>query len=370
MKIQNLFPALSIMYLMMALLSCEKNNNENSGRIEIIENDIPYKTDKYLRIGYMLKTWEYEKDGLRLERIEVFDYDTGSELINFGKSELPKIYKDPLKSIWSFISYDKITNYYLSIQLPLPLNYNVPDNILNRFIFTDTINNRELSVEGGVFKTRKDEIPRAIGSPVKGKNLIFTNLSGMAYHFDEVIFTNGIMNISERYAFDAIQLNDQRQILEGDPATNEAFFCYADTLYAVANGTVVSIKDGRPEQSGVSRVVTLNSMDELFGNYIVLDIGKSSYALYAHCIPGSFFVKAGSSIKEGQPIGLLGNSGNSTFAHLHFQLYDNKDYFLGKGLPFVLKNYTKTGELGNPDPLTPALFTNTCVENNVILSLE
>lgn len=73
-------------------------------------------------------------------------------------------------------------------------------------------------------------------------------------------------------------------------------------------------------------------------------LGGGRYAFYAHCIPGSFLVKEGDRVKEGDPIALLGNSGNSNGPHLHFQITDGPDIFMSNGQPFVLKQYTKTGE--------------------------
>ncbi|MEI7501636.1 MAG: hypothetical protein WCK84_14460 [Bacteroidota bacterium] len=39
----------------------------------MIINDTPFKTDKFLRIPYTLKTWEWKKSGLSLRQINVLD---------------------------------------------------------------------------------------------------------------------------------------------------------------------------------------------------------------------------------------------------------------------------------------------------------
>ncbi len=42
--------------------------------------------------------------------------------------------------------------------------------------------------------------------------------------------------------------------------------------------------------------------------------------MYAHLQPGSLRVKFGDKVKAGQVLGLVGNTGNSSEPHLHFQL--------------------------------------------------
>ena len=126
---------------------------------------------------------------------------------------------------------------------------------------------------------------------------------------------------------------------------NTSYFNYGSTLYAVADGVVVHVQDGLPENSGDAQDVKFKSTMELAGNFLVLDIGGGRYAYYCHCIPQSFLVRVGDRVKEGDPVALLGNSGNSTAPHLHFQITDGPAFFSSNGIPFVIKEYTKTGEV-------------------------
>lgn len=340
----------------------------SSKKAEVIINDIPFQTDNYYRIPYTVKLWEYEKEELVLERVQVLDNSTKEVLMTIEKADFPKIYKNPLGSN-PYFAEDTITSYYISIQLPIPLENRKPLRIFHRFTFTDTEERQTVLVEGAAFSPRFDETPLVIASPLKGRNLLLVNQSTMAYHFYVLMFVDGKIYRGERFAFDSLQFNDDfSSYFDGDPKLNESYFNYGETLYAVADGTVVRIRDGRPENNGDAKDVTINSLDELGGNYLVLDIGGGHYAFYAHCVPGSFQVKEGDVVVEGQPLALLGNSGNSDAPHLHFEITDGPDILFSYGVPFVLKGYTRLGEIES-GPASPTAFSNSMMEEKTVVAI-
>lgn len=55
-----------------------------------------------------------------------------------------------------------------------------------------------------------------------------------------------------------------------------------------------------------------------YGNYIVVDHGKGKQTLYAHC--KELFVKPGQKVSKGDKLGSVGSTGDSTGAHLHFEI--------------------------------------------------
>ena len=65
--------------------------------------------------------------------------------------------------------------------------------------------------------------------------------------------------------------------------------------------------------------VVLASRLQVRGNAIVLDHGLGVYSLYAHL--SALRVQKGATVKAGQVIGLSGNTGLSTGAHLHWELH-------------------------------------------------
>jgi len=357
------------------LISCKKNETvyQPLKTMEVCINDIPFQTEKFLRIPYTLKLWEYEKEGLKLQKIIALDNATQVELMTIDSTypDLPRLYKEPLPVV-SFFPFDHISYYYLSIQLPVPLGQTPPVAVIHRFEFNDTINNKTITHSGALFFPRLAEVPVTISSPVKGNNWLFTNQSTNLYHFNALFFMYGRVFSFERFAFDNVQLNDELTTwFDGDPLDNNSYFNYRDTLYAVAGGTVVLIQDGLPENSGNAHNVTFQSADEYAGNFLVQDIGGGHYAYYCHCAPYSFLVNMGDTLLEGDPLALLGNSGNSELPHLHFHITDGPGIWNSNGVPFVLKHYIKTAEMGYPPVfITPTPYTNAMMEWTSVIRFD
>jgi hypothetical protein len=363
--------ALLLVFLAVSLLSCGKSDVvvRIDNKVVVVVNDVPYQTEKYYRIPYTLKMWEYEKKGLVLEQIQVLDGVTRAVLMTLEKGDFPVMFKAPLASN-PYIEQDKISAYYLSLQLPIPLGDQKPSSVIHRFTFTDTIHDKTVTLEGARFTPRLNETPLAIASPLKDDNMVFINQSTMDYHFYVLMFVNGDLYRGERFAFDSLQFNDDYSAFyAGDPKVNSSYFNYRDTLYAVADGIVLRIRDGRPENNGDAHDAPINALDELGGNYLVLDIGGGHYAFYAHCVPSSFMVREGDVVEEGQPLALLGNSGNSDAPHLHFEITDGPDILLSHGVPFVLKEYVKKGEIDS-GPGVPMAVTNAMMEQTSVIGFE
>lgn len=86
-----------------------------------------------------------------------------------------------------------------------------------------------------------------------------------------------------------------------------------DYIVAIADGTVASCCN---TISGVIKDTGTKGM----GNYVIIDHPDGYRTRYQHMKKGSVTVKAGDKVKKGQVIGYLGNTGNSTGRHLHFDV--------------------------------------------------
>ena len=165
------------------------------------------------------------------------------------------------------------------------------------------------------------------------------------------------MSSTERYAIDYIQSDDEGHIVFPDDDSKLSDFpAYGKPVLAVSNAKVVKVVNRFPNvKPGVlDPDLTLK---EAGGNYVILDIGGGKYAFYAHLKPNSIEVKVGDRVSSGQKIARLGNSGNTTFPHLHFQVVD-APLAIGanNNLPYVFDSLTYQGYID--DELTPHLLDN------------
>lgn len=60
-----------------------------------------------------------------------------------------------------------------------------------------------------------------------------------------------------------------------------------------------------------------------WGNYVKVDHGGGIVTGYAHIRNGGFNVSYGQSVRAGQVIAYVGNTGVSAGCHLHFEVYRN-----------------------------------------------
>jgi len=161
---------------------------------------------------------------------------------------------------------------------------------------------------------------------------------------------NGELHLAQRFAIDFNRLDADDRLSAGDPTRNTSSPGYGQPVLAVADATVVAAVDQYPDQ--IPNATTGVPPEEPEGNHIILDLGEGRYAMYAHLKPGSLTVQAGERVQHGQVIGELGNSGNSTGPHLHFQVMDAPSALVADGLPYVFADFELTGTV---PPLTELL---------------
>ena len=99
------------------------------------------------------------------------------------------------------------------------------------------------------------------------------------------------------------------------PVDGEGEFHYGLDL-AVAEGTeIYAFADGTVRAVGDSSSL---------GHYLILDHAGGYSTLYAHC--SRVIAAAGNAVALGEPIAEVGQSGNATGPHLHFELYRGSTY--------------------------------------------
>jgi hypothetical protein len=125
----------------------------------------------------------------------------------------------------------------------------------------------------------------------------------------------------------------------GSGRANSQYYCWSAPVVAPADGVVVQVRDGVPDNPPGHIASTV-----LYGNHLVIDHGNGEYTLLAHLRRGSLAVKPGARVTRGQRLARVGNSGFSTEPHLHYQLMDAADYRTAQGLPARFRDYVADGQ--------------------------
>ena len=176
-----------------------------------------------------------------------------------------------------------------------------------------------------------------IGPPLRGGPWLAANGPGnTSGHRRALIPIGGSPAIAQRFAIDYVKVGDDGRTFTGDRLKNESFHAEGQDALAVADGIVVALKDGIPENvPGITSRAVPITLETVGGNHVILDIGDGRYAFYAHIKPGTLRVRQGERVRRGQVVGLVGNSGNSTEPHLHFHISDANSPLGSEGIPYT-----------------------------------
>ena len=140
--------------------------------------------------------------------------------------------------------------------------------------------------------------------------------------------------LAEAYAYDFLQIGASGKSYQKDGSRNADYYAYGKKVLAAKEGTVVFVRsDITDNDPGDPNISTPG------GNVVVIDHGNNQFGYYAHLRPKSVSVKVGHKVKAGDPLGEVGNSGDSVEPHLHFHVMNTRDYTQADGIPVVFESW-------------------------------
>jgi murein DD-endopeptidase MepM/ murein hydrolase activator NlpD len=127
---------------------------------------------------------------------------------------------------------------------------------------------------------------------------------------------------------------------------NANYVGWGREILSPADGIVVHSRSDRPDQpvAGVSdpKYYAPEYADGGdVGNHVVIDHGNAEYSMIAHFMRGSLLVKAGDRVQQGQTLGKLGASGDTSAPHVHYQLQSGPIWEYADGLPCKFTNVSE-----------------------------
>lgn len=167
-------------------------------------------------------------------------------------------------------------------------------------------------------------------SEEEDKPILPRNISKMALPFsgEWFVFWGGdtkeqnyhVSTKSQKNAFDIMMMGGNGKSYKTDGRANDDYYAFGQSLTAPCDGEVVLAVDGVKDNIP-------GEMNTMFvtGNTVVIKTVNNEYLLFAHFKQYSIKVKQGDKVKQGQLLGLCGNSGNSSEPHLHFHIQNKEN---------------------------------------------
>jgi murein DD-endopeptidase MepM/ murein hydrolase activator NlpD len=310
----------------------------------------PVRANGKMHLLYELHLTNFRAQSLELARLEVLKDETNPlPLASYKDAELVSRLARP--GAPSNLPDKRIIGGGMRAVVFLEITFDrdtdVPVALRHRLSFiSDDTNGEERTVECARVLIRRSPIP-VVGAPLRGGGWIaLSALSNTNSHRRTLVVVNGKARIAQRFATDWTRIGSDGLAFRGDPSKNTNWSAYGAEVLAVANATVVDVKDGIPENDPTAdkKAVPI-TLETVGGNYIILDLGNGTFAFYAHLEPKSIRVKVGNRVRRGQILALLGNSGQADAPHLHFHLTNGNSPLGAEGVPYVIESFEVEGIL-------------------------
>lgn len=145
---------------------------------------------------------------------------------------------------------------------------------------------------------------------------------------------------AQKGAFDIVIRDEKGSSFKNTGAQNEDYYAFGKELIAPCDAEVVLVVDGvKDNKPGELNPVYVP------GNTVILKTAKEEYLFFAHFKQHSIVAKQGQQVKQGELLGLCGNSGNSSEPHLHFHIQDVEDMNKATGARCFFEKIVVDGEV-------------------------
>jgi len=171
-------------------------------------------------------------------------------------------------------------------------------------------------------------------------NLPFKNAWMVVWGGDTPELNYHVENNAQKNAFDFLMMGENGKTYRHDGKSNEDYYAFGQEIIAPCDGEVVLVVDGIKDNIP-------GNMNPVYipGNTVVIKSPKQEYLIFAHLKQHSIKVKQGDNVRQGQILGLCGNSGNSSEPHLHFHVQNVEDMYMATGAKAYFEKIIVNGEL-------------------------
>jgi murein DD-endopeptidase len=322
---------------------------ERGPRVEVVcpSPPVPVKLAEKHILVYELHITNFESVPLTLKRLEVFADTNESQpltIISGDALSAITIEAGSMSATKDSQTIAPAKRAIIFMWIELAPDKRVPVVLLHRIVFAagepgSTM--AETALEKFPVVVSQEAVP-LLSSPFDGGIwLAGDGPSNDSDHRLSIVAIDGHVHIAQKFAIDWVKVGPNGDSHNGT-ARNENWWGYGEPTHSVADGEVTQIVDGIPENT--PRVLpTSVTLDNIAGNYVTVRIASNRYVTYAHLQGASIRVHLHDQVHRGDVLARLGNSGNATGPHLHFQVTDGNSLLESEGVPFIFNKFTDLG---------------------------
>ncbi len=135
----------------------------------------------------------------------------------------------------------------------------------------------------------------------------------------------GFFGRKHDHGYDFVVINKEDNSFNGDVKSLESYFSYGKKVLSPGEGEIICIVDdieGSEIFVGTDEeFMKQQNYDRPGGNIVVVDHGNGEYSYVAHLKKGCMKKSEGDRVEQGEELGQVGNSGNSTEPHIHYHMF-------------------------------------------------
>jgi len=274
---------------------------------------------------------------------------------NFNANDFEGIFNQFSSPMQTAVPLDKLTNFLTNLSSEAGeitkltfVKYQNGGLALYKINFERKLLGFNLSIDGNseingmqFIPFKEDNLPKMERNisklilPFKGEWTVFWggDTKELNYH---------VVDQAQKNAFDLLITDEKGNSYKTIGQTNDDYYVFGKEIIAPAAGEVVLVVEGIKDN-------TPGEMNPIYvpGNTVIIKTANDEYLFFAHFKQHSIKVKQGQQVKQGEFLGLCGNSGNSTEPHLHFQIQNVENMNKATGVKSYFDNILVNGELKN-----------------------
>jgi murein DD-endopeptidase len=331
---------------------------ERGPRVEVVcpSPPIPATIDKNKVLVYELHVTNFDTVPLTLKSVEILANEESKEpLVTLERDKLSAamirvgaammMSSGSSGAVQDTRIIDPGGRNVVFVWIELPVNRTVPASLKHRLVFSSTpagaSDPSDATLEGFQVPVTQYSVPILSPPFTGGIWLAGDGPVNNSNHRRSIFAIDGHIYSPERFAIDWVKVGSNGDSRHDGTTKNENWWGWGEPVLAVADGEIMEVVDEFPDNT--PRVLPPVTLDNIAGNRIILQIAHNRFVTYAHLQRGSIKVAAGDHVHRGDVLALLGNSGNTTGAHLHLQVTDRNSVLQSQGVPFVFADFTYLG---------------------------